>query len=262
MTHRFGISVSVLALALTAAPAAAQDVPDLNGTWDNGGGISFLRPQDLGEGSVCVTGCPPEESAGESAPAAAAPARLPPSRPQYRPEFAERVADLTARQVEEDPVLRCLPPGVPRIGPPDKIVQTGSEVVFLYEDVSGPFFRLVRIDGEHRDDLDPAWHGDSIGYWDGDTLMVETVGFTDITWLTDDGAFHTEDLRVVEELRMIEGDRMEWIATAYDEAVLAEPWRLNPRISTRAEWEIVESPPCLERSLDHMADDSYHANPR
>jgi hypothetical protein len=248
--------------ALLAAPALAQDIPDLSGTWDNGGGIGFLRPQDLGGGNICVTGCPPTETGAAPAAPAARPAAAAPNIPQYRPEHQAKVADLTERQVEEDPVLRCLPPGVPRIGPPDKIVQATNELVFLYEDVSGPFFRMIPIGGEHHDDIDPAYHGDSVGRWEGDTLVVETVNFTDDTWLTDNGAFHSEGLRVVEELRLTEDGRLEWVATAYDDGVLAEPWRLNPRVSPRAEWEIVESPPCVERSLGNMVDGTYHANPR
>jgi hypothetical protein len=246
-------------MAALAAPALAQGTPDLSGTWDNGGGIGFLRPQDLGGDSICVTGCPqPAATATAAAPRPAAA----PNVPQYRPEFADKVADLNARQVDEDPVLRCLPPGVPRIGPPDKIVQTEDEFVFLYEDVSGPFFRMIPIGTEHRTDADPSYHGDSVGRWEGDTLVVETVNMTDDTWLTDNGAFHTANLRVVEELSLTDDGQLEWRATAYDDEVLAAPWALTPRVSPRAEWEIVEAPPCIERSLDNMVDDTYHANPR
>ncbi len=136
------------------------------------------------------------------------------SAPKYRPEFTARVADLDKRQVQEDPVLRCFAPGVPRIGPPDKIVQRAGEVVFLYEDVSGSFFRLVPTDGRpHPTNNEPSFLGDAVGHWEGDTLVVETVNFNDQTWLTDNGAFHTGDLRVVERLRRT-ADTLEWEATA------------------------------------------------
>src|SRR5690606_15427624 len=154
----------------------------------------FVRPRREGD-SVCVSGCGP----GAPSPAAAsAPRPAPPSTPQYRPEFAARVADLSVRQVEEDPVLRCLPPGVPRIGPPDKIVQRTGEVVFLYGDVSGNFFRIVPTDGRpHPKGNEPSFLGDAVGRWEGDTLVVETVNFNGEAWLTDNGAFHTRELRVV-----------------------------------------------------------------
>ena len=238
-------------------PRAPDGHPDLSGTWDNGAGIDFVRPQQDGD-SICVVGCgggpPPARPAG------AAPPR--PSTPQYRPEFAARVADLDARQVEEDPVLRCVAPGVPRIGPPDKIVQRAGEVVFLYEDVSGSFFRIVPTDGRpHPTNNEPSFLGDAVGRWEGDTLVVETVNFNDQTWLTDNGAFHTTDLRVVERLRRT-ADTLEWSATAHDPAVLAQPWELAQRVARLTDIEIVESPPCIDRSLEHMVDDSHHTNPR
>ena len=238
-----------------AVPRAADGHPDLSGTWDNGAGIDFVRPSKEGD-SVCIFGC-----ASGAPPPAAGPAPRQTS-PQYRPEFASRVADLDARQVQEDPVLRCFAPGVPRIGPPDKIVQRAGEAVFLYEDVSGSFFRLVPTDGRpHPTNNEPSFLGDAVGHWDGDTLVVETKNFNDQTWLTDNGAFHTTDLRVVERLHRT-GDKLEWVATAYDPAVLAQPWDLAKRVATITDLEIVESPPCIDRSLANMVDGSHHTNPR
>jgi hypothetical protein len=248
------------ALAQPAAdgiPRAPDGHPDLSGTWDNGAGIAFVRPTREGD-SICIVGC-----GGSAIPAdTAAGAPPPPGAPQYRPEFAARVADLNARQVDEDPVLRCAAPGVPRIGPPDKIVQRAGEAVFLYEDVSGSFFRIVPTDGRpHAKGNEPSYLGDAVGRWEGDTLVVETVNFNGLTWLTDNGAFHTEDLRVVERLRRT-ADTLEWSATAYDPAVLAQPWEVQKRVARLTDVEIVESPPCIDRSLEHMVDDSHHTNPR
>jgi hypothetical protein len=239
------------------APRASDGHPDLTGTWENGSGIDFVQPHKVGE-SICVFGC----GGAAPPPAAAGAAQPPPDRPKYRPEFAARVADLRARQVSEDPVLRCLAPGVPRIGPPDKIVQRPGEVVFLYDDVSGNFFRIVPTDGRpHRKDAEPSFLGDAVGHWEGDTLVVETVNFNTDTWLTDDGAFHTQALRVVERLRRA-GDTLEWVATAEDPAVLSAPWNLPPRIAKLTSVDLVEAPPCIERSLEHMVDGSHHTNPR
>jgi hypothetical protein len=246
--------------ALRDLPRTADGRPDLNGTWYNGEGIDFVRPVQQGA-SICVSGCAPPPSAQPAGSAGAAP-RFEPDRPKYRAEFAARVEDLKNRQVREDPVLRCFPPGVPRIGPPDKIVQVPGEIVFLYDDVSGNFFRIIPTDGRgHRDDVEPGYLGDAVGRWEGDTLVVETVNFNAETWLTDDGAFHSTELKVVERLSR-DGDTLEWRATAHDPAVLAEPWELRPRFAELTDSEIVEAPPCIERDLDHMVDDSYHANPR
>ena len=237
-------------------PRTAEGYPDLNGTWDNGSGIDFVRPQII-DGSICVTGCPRPESAPPPAGV-----RLPPDRPDYRPEFMQEVRDLDERQVEEDPVLRCRNPGLPRIGPPDKIVQTPGQVVFLYDDVNGNYFRIVPTDGRaYRPDVEETYLGDSVGRWDGDTLVVETVNLIDETWLTDDGSFHTGDLRVVERLTR-SGDTLEWQATSHDPAVLAEPWVQRPRIAYLTDLELVEAAPCIERDLPHMQDMSHHDNVR
>ncbi|HET8699196.1 MAG TPA: hypothetical protein VFO94_17055 [Gammaproteobacteria bacterium] len=253
------------AAAGAQAPAAAQPVPrladghpDLSGIWENGAGIEFVQPRQIGE-SVCVRGCGPEPGAA-AAPRSAVGA---PTRPQYRPEFQAKVADLAERQVEEDPVLRCQPPGIPRIGPPDKIVQRVGEAVFLYDDVSGGFFRIVPTDGRaHRTDVEPSFLDDAVAHWDGDTLVVESRSFNDQTWLTDDGAFHSTDLRVVERLKRTATDTLEWTATVYDPKVLAQPWEVQPRIARLTNVDLVEAAPCIDQDLDHIVDGSHHTNPR
>ena len=237
-------------VAAAQAPITASGHPDLSGTWDNGSGIDFVAPVQIGA-SICVRGCdtnPRGIQAGD--------------RPTYRPEVMATVNDLEARQVEEDTVLRCFAPGVPRIGPPDKIVQTSTELVFLYDDYTGNFFRVVPIDGRpHRTDVEPGYLGDAIGWWEDDTLVVETVNFNDDTWLTDDGSFHTTDLRVIERLSIVD-DTLRWAATAHDPEVLAEPWELRTRTAYRSDSEILEAPPCIERDLDHLVEPLHHDNIR
>lgn len=236
-------------------PRLPDGKPDLNGTWDNGGGIDFIQPQKMPDGSICISGCP-------TPPGAKPRVVLPPDRPKYKPEFLAKVKELDERQVEFDPVLRCRPPGVPRIGPPDKIVQIPGQVVFLYDDVSGAFFRIIPTDGRpHRDDVEETYLGDSVGHWEGDTLVVVARNFNEDTWLTDDGAFHTKDLVVTERLRRV-GDTIEYQAIAEDPAVLAEPWKLRPRLLKLTDVELVEPPPCVEQDLKHMVDNSSHDNPR
>jgi hypothetical protein len=240
------------------SPEQAIEIPDLSGVWGAAVvyGLEFVRPEKLPDGSICVSGCSPQPEGEPPADAAA------PDFPRYRPEFLARVADLRDRQVQTDTVLRCYPPGVPRIGPPAKIVQTGSEVVFFYDDYNGSFFRIVPVDGRrHRQDVAPSYLGDAIGWFEEHTLIVETVNFTDDTWLTDNGAFHTRDLRVVERLRR-EGDTIHYQAVVHDPGVLVEPWVMKPRELTRSTVELEESPRCEERDLQHMVDGSYHENPR
>jgi len=254
----FGLAVVASGQSMAADKKSAMDIPrmndghpDLNGTWENGGGIHFIQPVTNADGSICIRDC-----GGPPAP------RLPPERPKYKPEFQAKVKELDQRQVEFDPALRCRPPGVPRIGPPDKIVQTNKEVIFLYDDITGAAFRVVALGAKHaRDDIEESYFGSSIGKWEGDTLVVDTVGFTDETWLTDDGSFHTKNLHVVERLKRV-ADTIEYDVIVNDPEVLAEPWRPRRRILELTSEDLPPSVPCSEQDLPHVVDGTHHDNLR
>jgi hypothetical protein len=159
-------------------------------------------------------------------------------------------------------VLHCRSPGLPRIGPPDKIVQTPGQIVFLYDDVSGGFFRIIPTDGRaHRNDVEASTLGDSIGHWEGDTLVVEANQFNDESWLTDNGAFHSTELKVTERLHR-SGDTLEYQAVADDPKVLAAPWKTTPRLAKLTDVDLVEPTPCIDKDLNHLVDKSHHDNPR
>jgi hypothetical protein len=254
---RFVCCAIAALVAGSCGRAPAAPVPDFNGTWGHATvfAIDFIQPVTKPDGSVCLSGCD-ESEPNETDDA-------PPDFPTYRPELLAKVAELRDRQVDLDTVLRCYPPGVPRIGPPSKIVQTASEAVFLYDDYNGSFFRIIPVDGRpHRSDAPRSHLGSAVGRFEGNELVVETVNFGDETWLTDNGAFHTKDLRVVERLRR-DGDTLHYQATAHDPSVLAKPWVMRPRTLTRSTKELEESPPCIERDLEQIVDKShYHENPR
>lgn len=239
---------------------------DLSGTWDRGtmafGSGPLVKAQPRPQpappaAGATAPGAPPNRPSGGGSAVV-----TPPERPKYKAEFQAKVKMLEDNQVLEDPAFHCLPPGVPRIGPPVRIVQTPREVVFLYDDLSGNFFRLIPTDGRpHRTDVEPGYLGDAVAHWEGDTLVVDTTNFNEETWLTDDGAFHTTDLRVVERLRRV-GDTIEYNMTAYDPVVLAEPWSIRPRILTKGTFEIAESPRCVEKDAKFIVDRTHHDNPR
>lgn len=240
------VSTGIIACAeVDETPRLADGHVDLSGTWGAVPGANSVA-RDLGDGGVCIFGCEP---AGNPPP--------PPDRPTYKPEYQAKVADLEARQVDEDPSLKCQPPGVPRIGPPDKIIQRVDEVVFLYDDLNGAFWRIIPTDGRPHREVQPSYLGDSIGWWEDDTLVVETTRFNTQTWLTDDGAFHTENLRVIERLSR-EGDTLRFEAIVHDPEILAEPWILRPRELSLSEAALEEPAPCMERSLDFMEDRGVH----
>lgn len=251
--------------------------PDFSGVWVNDGPAMFQNRRQANGTIPCVVGCPgapplaPDEGAAQrpagAAPAAARPnpaaaAMRTPQRPKYKPEFQAKVKQLDADQVKEDPALRCGNPGLPRIGAPDAIVQQPGQIVFLYNDLHGAAFRMIPTDGRpHRTDVEETYLGESVGKWQGDTLVIEAVKFVEDTWLIDDGAFHTPDLKVVETLKF-NGNKLEYQATAHDPAVLAEPWAMRTRTLRLSDKPIAEPIPCIETDLDHIVDGTHHDNAR
>ena len=120
--------------------------------------------------------------------------------------------------------------------------------MFLYEDVSGPFYRIVPLNPKVRlDDDSESCLGDARGHWEGDTLVVETRNFNDDTWLTDDGSIRATALRVTERLQRV-GNQIRFTAVADDPGVRAEPWKLRPRMLTLSDVEFVEPRPASSRT--------------
>ena len=122
---------------------------------------------------------------------------------------------------------------------------------------------MIPIDGRaHRKDVEASAHGDSVGRWEGDTLVIDARNFNEETWLSDNGLFHSDQLRVTERLRR-EGNNLVWEATVEDPAVLVEPWKLTPRTLTlMADTEIEEAAFCQDRDLSRMKDLTHHNNTR
>src|SRR3984885_13135233 len=143
-------------------PRLADGHPDLSGVWNGGGPVG-----DLAQGLA----------PGETIPL------LPAAK-----------ALMDKRQSKDDPEANCLPTGIPRIAPyPWRIVQTPTHVFFLFEG-NIHSFRQIIMNGKHPDDPDPTWYGNSIGTWDGDTLVVDTIGFNDKFWFDFRGHPHTDHL--------------------------------------------------------------------
>jgi hypothetical protein len=186
------------------------------------------------------------------------------NKPSYKPEYLAKVAELNATQLKTDPAWSCFPPGVPRIGPPQQIVQSSKEVVFLYADLNGSFYRVVPIDGRPRQSvhrIDRSYLGDSYGHWEGDTLVVDVDNMNDDTWLSDNGLFHSTALHVTERLTR-KGDDLVYDVTADDPKVLAQPWSWPSRTLTLSQEPVYEAPPCIERDGEHLTSTEHHDNVR
>ena len=243
--------------AAVATPRLSDGRPDLNGYWyRRRPPIATVRRSGT---SVILDPAVRDPNRGPAGNDAA----LLPGEPKYKPEFLAKVKELDTNQVFQDPAFTCGPPGIPRIGPPQRIVQTAREVVLLYDDLNGNFFRLIPMDGRpHRQGIEASAHGDSVGRWEGDTLVIDVRNLSADTWLGDNGLFHTENLRVTERLRRV-GNTLTWQAIVEDPSVLAEPWHVNPRTLTlRTDDEIEEAAFCQDRIQPFMKDLSHHRNTR
>ena len=188
--------------------------------------------------------------------------RMDPNKPVYKPEFWEKVQKLDQSGNSEDPSYSCLPLGLPRMGPPMKIVQTANEIIFLYTGIQDTY-RVIPMDGRPHtpiDQLDGTWKGEALGHWEDDTLVVDTIGFNDTSWLDIGGYFHSENMHIIERLRP-DGDSLIWQATVDDPDVLIKPWVMNPRVLKRnsdPKAVLEETLPCSERDLSHLVTKEHH----
>jgi len=247
-----------------ATPRAADGRPDLTGLWV-AGNAGNRAPSTDEKGSLQVylalPGLNPNSAnVFKEMDAVAVKLRAAnPNKPVYKPELLSKVKELSDLQAKLDPAFFCKLPGVPRMGPPAQIVQSTGLVVLLYGDQNA--FRVVPTDGrKHREDVEPSYLGDSIGSWEGDTLVVEANQFTEDTWLGSDGYFHSSAMKVIERFERV-GDALQYSATVDDPEVLAEPWSMPTRtlrLSTEPADAIVETPPCIERDSPHMLTNEHH----
>jgi hypothetical protein len=120
-----------------------------------------------------------------------------------------------------------------------EIVQQPNRVLVIYE--FNHFIRQIWTDGRaHNTDLGPSWMGDSIGHWDGDTLVVDTIGFNDKTWVDRAGHPHSEDLHVVERMRRMDPKTLQIDITIEDPKAYTKPWGGRLLYGLRPDWHISE----------------------
>jgi len=184
-------------------------------------------------------------------------ARFDASKPTFGPRGVA-VADTN------DPAYQCLPPGTPRIyahPAPFEIVQSPERVLIVYE--YQHLTRQIITDGSgHRQGRPASWMGESVGHWDGDVLVVESVNFNDRTWIDRRGVPHSDQLRVVERIRRSAENELTVDITVEDPIAFTEPWT-SRRVFDTVDWRLEENV-CLddqsfqefERTLIEFEDDA------
>jgi hypothetical protein len=168
-----------------------------------------------------------------------APSRWGPNRPMYKPEYWDKVQELDMWTNKDDPVMTCQPLGVPREGPPRRIVQSANDIIFFYGeyvDGGGGYgeYRVIPTDNRKHDEkkaIESTYMGYTVGRWEGDTLVLDSISFVDTTWLARGGFFHSDQMHVIEKLTR-KGDKILYEVTVDDPESLVEPWVMTPRTLT------------------------------
>ena len=245
---------AAVGLAQTAPPIprTSDGKPDMTGVWQGGSN----RVGTWEEANSPAAGA--EFGTGRGG------TPLPPREPPpYQPWAAKKVLEFYNRRGIDDPEAHCLAPGVPRITTiglfPMEIEQTPKKVIMLYEVFS--VFRVIPIGAKHPDDLEPSFMGDSVGHWEGDTLVVDVTSFNDKTWLGPVGSFHTEALHVTERYTRVDYNTIRYDVTMEDPNVFTKPWNTHSTIMLRPgtrlrEYECSENNADMERYEKLLKDDS------
>jgi hypothetical protein len=155
-------------------------------------------------------------------------------------------------RVDRDPsIVSCFPTGMPRLMTevmPFEIVQVPGRVVILFE--KDYAVSHIWTDGRKLpEDPDPAYMGYSIGKWDGDTLVVDTIGLKDVTWLDRKGHPHSDALHVVGRMRRVNHDRLEVDWTFDDPKAFTKPWTGKTVYRYHPDWILEEFISCEDRLL-------------
>jgi hypothetical protein len=128
-----------------------------------------------------------------------------------------------------------------------EIAQLPDRILILYEYMN--VFRVIPLGAQHPEDLEPAYLGDSVAHWEGDTLVVDMTSFNDKTWLIGAGTFHSEKLHITERYKRVNKDRIDYEAVMEDPSVFTKPWTYRTSLMLREGTRLREYP-CSENNLD------------
>ena len=170
---------------------------------------------------------------------------------------------MQSRTDAQDPYNFCLPQGVPRLPPfPYRFLQhpshkAATHIFILYEG-SAHMFRQIFMNAKHPADVDPSWFGHSIGSWDKDTLVIDTVGFNDIFWFDRAGHPHTEQLHTIERWTRKDLGHLESKTTINDPGAYSKPFTVTFNSELQVDEDLLEYI-CIENN--QFGAGGGHVNP-
>jgi hypothetical protein len=262
-----GGGANLAALAAEPTPRLANGKPDLSGSWGTisgsyrgAGGGMFRRCTPFQDNCMEWT----NQSADYTFMHVS---RQNPNRPLYKPEYWDKVQALDMWTNRDDPVMTCLPLGIPRQGPPTRIFHTDADITMFWRgglDGGGGYneFRMTpfsRTEHSENDAYAFSYFGVGVAHWEGDTLVMESIGFSDETWLGRGGYFHTDQMKLIERFTRT-GNTMLYEVIVEDPEVLVEPWVLDPRVLglSNNPTIIAERGACTDVELDEVATQWRH----
>ena len=233
------ITVGVLAATVSLPALGAQTMespredpgqvgsagPDLSGIWLQVGNVTFDPADPQGKNAANLPFTPWGLS-------------------KYKTAKPAHGAYQNLAGVSNDPANQCFQPGLPRVylqPYPMEIIQTPSRMVMLFE--YGELFREIYMDGRQHpkdEDLRPMSMGHSVGHWEGNTLIVDVVGFTDSTWLDRTGHPHSDQLHLVERFTRVDKNTLQDDLTFEDPKAYTKPWTGQKIFKLRPTWSLEE----------------------
>ena len=220
--------VAVTLGAQTQLPRSTDGKPDLNGIWQTIGTANWdLEDHSARSGAMVPLGAVGAVPAGKSV--------VQGGEIPYQPWAAAKKQENAAEWLTLDPEVNCYLPGVPRV----------MYLPFPFQIVQSPGFMLIASEfvgstrAIHMEQVEPppidTFMGHSVGHWEGDTLVIESDTFNDLTWFDRAGNFHSDALRVVERIFPISHDALSYEATIEDPNVFTRPWTISMPLYRRLE---------------------------
>jgi hypothetical protein len=224
------------------APRTADGKPDLNGIWQANNEANFDLEAHMARPAMALRPGPYGPVPAAAVLALGAVGSVPPGMGvveggpiPYKPEALAKKRENQDKWLERDPEIKCYLPGVPRatyMPQPFQILQSQSAIFFAYQYAGATRNIYLKDPGPAPID---SWMGQSVGKWEGETLVIDAKGFVDGSWFDRSGNFHSDQLHVVERYTRTGPDAISYEATIEDPQVFTRPWKISMPLYRRVE---------------------------
>jgi hypothetical protein len=267
---RFTVILSLAIVPLAAqtyrAPRTADGKPDLNGIWQALNEANYDLEGHMARPAMALRPGPYGPVPAAAVLALGAVGAVPPSLGvveggtiPYKPEALVIKKQNQADWLNLDPEIKCYLPGVPRatyMPYPFQIVQSPSAMTFVYEYASAARNIYLKNPGPALAD---SWMGQSVGHWEGETLVVNVTDMNEKTWFDRAGNFHSDKLHVVERYTRTSPDVIAYEATIEDPEVFTRPWKIHMSLYRRQDTQVLDFK-CVE-FIEEMLYGPYRKHP-